>query len=69
MAKPGVSGWSQLNMRGTDKPEETVRLEYDLYYAKMGSAMLDASILLRLLFLTIASWIPRRNPARAMEAA
>ena len=69
LVKPGVSGWSQLNLRMSGEAEETVRLEYDLYYTKMGSAMLDASILLRLLFLVATSWIPRRTAERKVRIA
>ncbi len=67
LVKPGVSGWSQINMRA-DAADEALRLEYDLYYVKMGSAMLDASILLRLVFRAAMVWIPSRPPARTAEA-
>jgi lipopolysaccharide/colanic/teichoic acid biosynthesis glycosyltransferase len=49
--KPGILGWSQLNLaseKGT--PDEALRLEYDLYYVKQNSVSLDIEILLRTLF-------------------
>ena len=69
LIKPGVVGWSQLNLQGLHRADEALRLEYDLYYTKMGSAMLDASMFLRLIFQAAVAWIPRRSPAREMEIA
>lgn len=46
--KPGVTGWAQINYRYASSVEETaVKLEYDLYYIKHRSLMLDFVILLR----------------------
>jgi lipopolysaccharide/colanic/teichoic acid biosynthesis glycosyltransferase len=46
--KPGLTGWAQVNLRGTGKgPDELASLEYDLYYIKHGSLVLDFEILLR----------------------
>jgi lipopolysaccharide/colanic/teichoic acid biosynthesis glycosyltransferase len=48
LIKPGITGWAQVNfVRGTS-PEDTVRkLEYDLYYIRHFSFLLDASIVLK----------------------
>ena len=49
--KPGVLGWSQAHLRGPGAvPEESLRLEYDLYYLKQNSPSLDFEILIRTLF-------------------
>jgi lipopolysaccharide/colanic/teichoic acid biosynthesis glycosyltransferase len=49
--KPGIQGWSQLNLAGAaGAPDEALRLEYDLYYVKQNSVSLDIEILLRTLF-------------------
>ena len=47
--KPGLSGWAQIMQ---DKPPQTieetrVRLQYDLYYIKNRSLILDLIIILR----------------------
>lgn len=44
--KPGVIGWSQLNCDGERLPNTIQRLEYDLYYARHISPVLDAIIVL-----------------------
>jgi len=49
--KPGLLGWSQANLRGAQAvPDDSVRLGYDLYYAKQQSPSFDIDILLRTLF-------------------
>jgi lipopolysaccharide/colanic/teichoic acid biosynthesis glycosyltransferase len=49
--KPGILGWSQTNLRETGAtPDETVRLEYDLYYVKEESPSLDLEIFIRTIF-------------------
>jgi lipopolysaccharide/colanic/teichoic acid biosynthesis glycosyltransferase len=46
--KPGLLGWSQAHLRRRDVAvDETMRLEYDLYYVKRASVSLDLEILLR----------------------
>lgn len=46
--KPGVTGWAQINYGYASSVEETaVKLEYDLYYIKHRSLLLDLEILLR----------------------
>ncbi len=46
--KPGMAGWAVLNFGYVDDIESaSIRLEYDLYYVKHQSLMLDFVILLR----------------------
>lgn len=45
--KPGVVGWSQLHCDTRDTEDTLTRVEYDLYYLKHISLLLDAYILLR----------------------
>jgi lipopolysaccharide/colanic/teichoic acid biosynthesis glycosyltransferase len=48
LTKPGILGWSQLFLRDPGRPiNESLRLEYDLYYVNNASVPLDLEILLR----------------------
>ncbi len=48
LVKPGITGWAQVNFGYAASIEETtIKLEYDLYYIKHRSMMLDLLILLR----------------------
>jgi exopolysaccharide biosynthesis polyprenyl glycosylphosphotransferase len=48
LVKPGITGWAQVNYRYGTGIEDTLRkLEYDLYYIRNFSFMLDASIVLK----------------------
>jgi lipopolysaccharide/colanic/teichoic acid biosynthesis glycosyltransferase len=50
MVKPGITGWAQVNYRyGTGLQDTLRKLEYDLYYIRNFSFMLDASIVLKTL--------------------
>jgi exopolysaccharide biosynthesis polyprenyl glycosylphosphotransferase len=50
LVKPGITGWAQVNYRYGLGLEDTQRkLEYDLYYIRSFSFMLDASIVLKTL--------------------
>ena len=50
LVKPGITGWAQVNYRYGSGVEDTLRkLEYDLYYIRNFSFMLDASIVLKTL--------------------
>lgn len=50
LVKPGITGWAQVNYRyGTDITDTLRKLEYDLYYIRNFSFMLDASIVLKTL--------------------
>ncbi|MFY9457535.1 MAG: sugar transferase [Candidatus Spechtbacterales bacterium] len=55
IAKPGFTGWAQINFRYARTPMDTYeKFQYDLYYLKNRSLILDISILLKtinLLFL------------------
>jgi lipopolysaccharide/colanic/teichoic acid biosynthesis glycosyltransferase len=47
VVKPGLTGWAQINWRAREHVDDTlVRFEYDLYYIKNLSAMLDLYIVL-----------------------
>jgi len=48
--KPGILGWSQVNLRKLPVPDERLRLEYDLYYVKQGSPSMDLDIFFRTIF-------------------
>jgi lipopolysaccharide/colanic/teichoic acid biosynthesis glycosyltransferase len=50
LVKPGITGWAQVNYRyGSDVQDTLRKLEYDLYYIRNFSFMLDASIVLKTL--------------------
>jgi exopolysaccharide biosynthesis polyprenyl glycosylphosphotransferase len=54
LVKPGITGWAQVNYRYGSGVEDTLRkLEYDLYYIRNYSFMLDASIVLKTLHVMI----------------
>ena len=46
LVRPGITGWAQVNQNYASGAEEnTVKLEYDLYYIKHRSLLMDLSIL------------------------
>lgn len=48
LVKPGITGWAQVNYPYGANLEDTLRkLEYDLYYIRFFSFVLDASIVLK----------------------
>ncbi|MBW8782073.1 MAG: exopolysaccharide biosynthesis polyprenyl glycosylphosphotransferase [Verrucomicrobia bacterium] len=48
LVKPGITGWAQINYPYGASLEDTLRkLEYDLYYIRHFSFILDASIVLK----------------------
>jgi lipopolysaccharide/colanic/teichoic acid biosynthesis glycosyltransferase len=48
MVAPGITGWAQVSYRYGGSLEDSVRkLEYDLYYVRHRSLLLDAVILLQ----------------------
>jgi len=48
LVKPGITGWAQINYGYASTIEETIaKLEYDLYYIKHRSLLMDFIILLR----------------------
>lgn len=51
--KPGIMGWSQANLTPVmPVADESLRLEYDLYYIREESPSLDLDILFRTIFRT-----------------
>ncbi len=58
LVKPGLTGWAQINYGYVASVTETgVKLEYDLYYIKHRSLMLDVTIILR----TIGTVLSRKG--------
>jgi lipopolysaccharide/colanic/teichoic acid biosynthesis glycosyltransferase len=58
LVKPGLTGWAQINYGYVASVTETgVKLEYDLYYIKHRSLMLDVTIILR----TISTVLSRKG--------
>jgi exopolysaccharide biosynthesis polyprenyl glycosylphosphotransferase len=48
LAKPGITGWAQINYRyGASVEDAYAKLQYDLYYLAHRSLLLDISILLK----------------------
>lgn len=48
LVKPGITGWAQINYPYGANMEDTIRkLEYDLYYIRHFSFLLDAAIVLK----------------------
>lgn len=48
LVKPGLTGWAQINFPyGASEKDALEKLQYDLYYIKNRSFMLDLSILLK----------------------
>lgn len=48
LAKPGITGWAQINFRyGASVKEAYEKTQFDIYYIKNNSPFLDLSILLR----------------------
>ena len=46
--KPGLSGWAQINYRyGASVADSAEKLQYDLYYIKNRSLILDLGIILK----------------------
>ena len=46
--RPGITGWAQLRYAyGSSKKDSMEKLQYDLYYIKNQSALLDLAILLQ----------------------
>jgi exopolysaccharide biosynthesis polyprenyl glycosylphosphotransferase len=48
LVKPGITGWAQINYGYASSVDETiVKLEYDLYYIKHRSLLMDLVVMLR----------------------
>jgi sugar transferase (PEP-CTERM system associated) len=53
-AKPGITGWAQVRYSYASSAEDTIqKLQYDLYYVKNGSLVLDITIILQTLEVVI----------------
>ena len=58
LVKPGITGWAQINYGYAATVEDTsVKLEYDLYYIKHRSLVMDIVIILR----TISTVLSRKG--------
>ncbi len=54
LVKPGITGWAQVSYHYGENLEDTLRkLEYDLYYIRYFSFVLDASIMLKTIHLML----------------
>ena len=56
LVKPGITGWAQVNYPYGESIEDTkMKLEYDLYYIRHHSLLLDAKIVLKTLYVIFHS--------------
>jgi len=54
VVKPGLTGWAQVSYPYGASTEDALRkLQYDLYYIKNHSLLLDLNILLRTILITL----------------
>jgi lipopolysaccharide/colanic/teichoic acid biosynthesis glycosyltransferase len=50
LVPPGVTGWAQINYRyGASEEDAAAKLEYDIYYLKNRSLILDIAIIVKTL--------------------
>jgi len=48
--KPGLTGWAQVNTRyGSSVDDSLLKLQYDLYYIKRRSFLLDINVIIKTL--------------------
>jgi lipopolysaccharide/colanic/teichoic acid biosynthesis glycosyltransferase len=48
LVKPGITGWAQINYRyGASVEDAYEKIQYDIYYIKNRSIMLDLAIILK----------------------
>ena len=48
LVRPGLTGWAQINYEyGNSVEDARIKLQYDIYYAKKRSIMLDLTIILK----------------------
>ena len=46
--RPGITGWAQINFKYTSNTDDTrQKLEYDLFYIKNRTTLLDLQIILK----------------------
>ncbi len=51
LVRPGITGWAQINMENDASVEDAPeKMQYDLYYIKNGSPVLDLLVILRTVF-------------------
>jgi exopolysaccharide biosynthesis polyprenyl glycosylphosphotransferase len=56
MVKPGITGWAQVNYGyGASVHDSEEKLQYDLYYIKHYSPEMDASIVLKTLYVMLSA--------------
>jgi lipopolysaccharide/colanic/teichoic acid biosynthesis glycosyltransferase len=57
LIKPGISGWAQVMHAYSTTLEETKeKFQYDLYYIKILSLVLDLAILLKIIRIVLFGW-------------
>jgi lipopolysaccharide/colanic/teichoic acid biosynthesis glycosyltransferase len=57
LIKPGITGWAQVRYSYSSTLEETKeKLQYDLYYIKNMSLLLDLAILLKTIRIVLFGW-------------
>lgn len=57
LVKPGLTGWAQINFPyGSSIDDARIKLEYDLYYIKNRSLLLDLSIILKTINTILRGW-------------
>ena len=57
LIKPGITGWAQVMHSYSATLEETKeKLQYDLYYIKNMSLLLDLAILLKTIRIVLFGW-------------
>jgi lipopolysaccharide/colanic/teichoic acid biosynthesis glycosyltransferase len=55
LVKPGLTGWAQVNFPyGSSEEDALEKLQYDLYYIKNRSFILDLSIVLKTIKIVLA---------------
>ena len=51
---PGITGWAQVKFKyGESKKDAVAKFEYDLYYIRNFSVLLDATIVLKTIYTMI----------------
>jgi exopolysaccharide biosynthesis polyprenyl glycosylphosphotransferase len=57
LVKPGLTGWAQINYPyGSSIDDARIKLEYDLFYIKNRSLLLDLSIILKTINTILRGW-------------
>ena len=53
IVKPGLTGWSQINFSDASAKDALEKLQYDLYYVKNRSPLLDTIIFLKTIMVVL----------------